>query len=135
LSENYDKIAPIDNIPCYYECERGEFLSVDTNERSYSCKKCPANTYSNGGGYSIDGYFGEWTNALEPDSEMTRYTSLLRNCYEYFWFAWYAKDCQPCSPTPGGGSYTCGEADARDTSVAFETIMKVFFVKKGIIEF
>jgi len=66
---------------------------------------------------------------------MTKYTSLTRNCYEYFWFSWYTKDCSICSPTPGGGSYTCGEATARDTTVAFETIMKVYFVKKGIIEF
>lgn len=29
----------------------------------------------------------------------------------------------------------CGDADARDTSVAFETVMHFYFVKKGKVEF
>jgi hypothetical protein len=34
-----------------------------------------------------------------------------------------------------GDSLTCGEASATDTTVAFETILKLYFVKAGKIEF
>lgn len=44
-------------------------------------------------------------------------------------------DCQACSPSTGGGSLECGTASARDTSVAFETVMRLYFVKRGKIEF
>ncbi|CDW77764.1 UNKNOWN [Stylonychia lemnae] len=135
VNESFEKLKPIEDIPCQYECNSGEYLFVDTQTRDYSCKKCPKNTYSNGGGYSIDGYFGEWETALNPDSEMSRKTSLSRNCYQYYWFSWFQKDCEPCSTTPGGASFTCGEASVMETSVAFETILKVYFVKKGKIEF
>lgn len=68
------------------------------------------------------------------------------NCYKYhckkslnlyliLGFAWVASDCTPCNSTIGGGSLICGEAKARDTSVAFEMSLKQYFVKKGKIEF
>lgn len=44
-------------------------------------------------------------------------------------------DCKPCQASPGGGSLTCGEATARDTSVAFEVAYKLYFVKTGRISF
>lgn len=50
-------------------------------------------------------------------------------------YTWIESDCELCAPSPGGGSYICGESKARDTSVAFETVMRLYFVKKGQIEF
>ena len=44
-------------------------------------------------------------------------------------------ECNTCYASDGGQSLLCGLASARDTSVAFETILKLFFVKKGKIEF
>lgn len=43
--------------------------------------------------------------------------------------------CQNCHPSSDGSSLVCGDASARDTSVAFETTFKIQFVKKGKIEF
>lgn len=39
-------------------------MFIDTLQRIQKCEKCPKNTYSNGGGFSIDGNFGEWERAL-----------------------------------------------------------------------
>lgn len=50
-------------------------------------------------------------------------------------FSWFNSDCSVCEPSPGGGSLLCGEATAKDTSVAFELVLKLYFVKKGKIEF
>lgn len=53
----------------------------------------------------------------------------------YLGFSWLNDECTSCAPSPGGGSLMCGEASARDTTVAFETILRLYFVKKGKIEF
>lgn len=66
---------------------------------------------------------------------MSKETSLALNCYQFFFFTWFDGDCKPCQASPGGGSFLCGESAARDTSVAFETVMKLYFVKQGSIEF
>jgi hypothetical protein len=34
-------------------------------------------------------------------------------------FQWLKQDCDPCGPSPGGASLLCGNAYARNTSVAF----------------
>ena len=70
---------PITGIPCNYSCAPGEYLAVDTKEREYGCNLCPKNTYSNGGGFSIDGQFGEWyINGTEiPDS-------FISQCFIYY---------------------------------------------------
>ena len=61
-------VAPIKGIPCNMECGSGEYFSVNTSARDYKCQKCPRNTYSNGGGFSINGDLGEWTEALKMNS-------------------------------------------------------------------
>lgn len=66
---------------------------------------------------------------------MARETSLSLDCYEFNLFSWTETECKPCSASSGGGSFVCGEADARDTTVAFESVLKLYFVKKGSIEF
>jgi hypothetical protein len=43
------------------ECGPGEYFMVDSKTKEWGCSKCPKNTYSNGGGISINGDFGEWT--------------------------------------------------------------------------
>ncbi len=44
-------------------------------------------------------------------------------------------ECEVSKASPGGGALVAGEAKARDTTVAFEMTLKLYFVKKGKIEF
>jgi hypothetical protein len=46
--------------------------------------KCPKNTYSNGGGFAIDGYFGEWATALNQDSKMMQESTIAFYCYKFY---------------------------------------------------
>lgn len=108
---------------------------MDTLTRGYQCTKCPKNHYSSGGGLSIDGSFGEWTDALKNTSDLMTKTVLDMHCYKFFWFTWLSDGCKSCSANLDGSALECGTSDARETSVAFENVMKVFFVKKGKIEF
>lgn len=50
-------------------------------------------------------------------------------------FNWIPSGCQNCHAGPGGNSLVCGDATARDTSIAFEMTFRLYFVKKGKIEF
>jgi hypothetical protein len=50
-------------------------------------------------------------------------------------FTWIQEGCLPCSSNYDGSTFQCGEASARNTSVAFETIIKAELVKPGKIEF
>lgn len=77
-------LAPIEGIPCQQQCNAGSFLNIDTKERKYLCSQCPKNTYSNGGGFSVDGYFGEWTSALQAGSDLVKQSNLQLNCYQYY---------------------------------------------------
>ena len=52
---------PIFGLPCHDKCKDGESASVSLNQTKldYYCDKCPANTYSiGGGGIRIDGAMG-----------------------------------------------------------------------------
>lgn len=49
--------------------------------------------------------------------------------------SWISKDCEKCKASPGGTSLVCGEAAARDTTVAFEFVLRLFFVKPGKVSF
>lgn len=73
-------------------------------------------------------------------------TSLKRHCYKFFCksyffveylvgFVWLQSECKPCTSSPIGDTFYCGESKARDTSLAFESTMELYFVKKGKIEF
>ena len=128
-------VAPIEGIPCQTECDPGEYLAIDTLERTFSCRKCPKNTYSPGGGFSIDGDFGQWTSALSSQSPLLKNSYLRMTCYKYSWFMWLQDECKTCGSGKDGKALECGEATARDTSVAFQTVVRVYFVKKGKVEF
>eukprot|EP00347_Sterkiella_histriomuscorum_P001733 403370894 len=127
-------LKPLENIPCQFECDAGEYFSIDAEKREYSCQKCPENTYSTGGGLLVDGDFGEWTQAMSVNDEFSIKSQLNRKCYKFYWQTWVEDQCTPCSSTEGGATYYCGEAQAMDTSVAFETELRVFMVKQGYIE-
>ena len=60
------------NIPCRQSCGPGEFFDIDTKERVYKCSKCPANTYSSGGGFLISGDLGDWTDAFNLSSPIEK---------------------------------------------------------------
>jgi len=57
---------PIHNLNCNLVCEDGEFLDIDIPNEDSTCKQCPANTFSVGGGILIDGEVGDWQNGLFP---------------------------------------------------------------------
>ena len=77
-------LAPITGIPCQIECNDGEYLQIDTKARTYICTYCAENYYSNGGGFSVDGQFGEWQTALQPYSLLTKYSGLELKCFIYY---------------------------------------------------
>lgn len=108
---------------------------MDTESRQWECAKCPRNTYSNGGGFSINGQFGEWTEAIKEGNTLQEMAWMKRACYKYSWYQWITADCEPCTASPAGDALECGNSTAKNTSVAFELSLKLYFVKKGKIEF
>jgi hypothetical protein len=138
-------LTPITGIPCREQCNPGQYFTVNTTTRKYQCSKCPKNTFSNGGGISINGDFGEWKTALQANSSVQERAWIKQTCYKYscklsrdisfIGFSWFHSDCQPCSASPGGEKLVCGNASAKNTSVAFEMEMRLYFVKRGKVEF
>ena len=55
--------------------------------------------------------------------------------YNCIGLSWVKEDCEVCKPSSGGASLTCGQSSAHDTSVAFEFVLALYFVKPGKIEF
>ncbi len=51
----------IRDISCQKECDKGEYLAFNREVSEVACMKCPANTYSLGGGMRIDGALQEWS--------------------------------------------------------------------------
>ena len=58
---------PVHNLDCNVHCEPGEFLDFDPYETMSVCTKCPANTYSIGGGLRIDGLDVKWNEEFLKD--------------------------------------------------------------------
>ena len=54
-----------------------------TDTRLYACDKCPINTYSNGGGFSIDGFFGEWASSVKNYNKLLSEKYMSTKCYTF----------------------------------------------------
>ncbi|CDW84817.1 UNKNOWN [Stylonychia lemnae] len=128
---NYTMMQPLNDIPCQHECKAGQYLHADNENRTFGCKDCPVNTFSTGGGLSVDGSFGQWLHALQNTSEFIVRTKFASKCYMYFWSNWIEEECLPCQVLNAGQYLSCGEASARETSVAHEIVFELFFYKKG----
>ena len=59
----------------------------------------------------------------------------INRIYIYIEVSWISEDCENCKASPGGGSLVCGSATARNTTVAFEFVLRLFFVKPGKVSF
>lgn len=131
-------LEPIRDIPCNYECGDGQYLEINTRERTFGCKNCPENTYSNGGGISIDGYMSEWEFDYRDGMKILNKQKLEIRSSCATWFGWdwlYFMDCQPCEGTLIRDSLECGVSTVTNSAVAFITEMTVEFEKDGKIEF
>lgn len=126
---------PVFGMPCKDSCHDGTYATVDAKNRRFECKKCPANTYSvGGGGIRIDGamgafgYHGEDGNVMPLAFEASCQVHGNQNDEFY-----KNEDCSPWSRT--GTSLKAFESPVNGAVVDYDLTYPVFFDDEGTVSF
>jgi hypothetical protein len=125
-------ISKVVNVTCATQCDKGFIFDYDFSKKKTQCIKCPANTYSPGGAFSIKGPHKQWSKNILQQKGFK--SSCLISTIGFDDFK-ENTDCEGFSVNEEGTLLSSGTSTLSDVKYVGMLILGIKLKNKGELKF